>query len=91
MTEGRGSGGRSINSDGSRSSSSASSYPGTEDGAPPNYNYFTVTYDLKNGREIKLSDPFKPDAKYIQVVSAYSIRDLQSRKDPESGENMGLA
>jgi hypothetical protein len=60
-------------------------------GAHPNYNYFTITYDLKNGREIKLSELFKPGAKYLQAVSAYATKDLQSRKMPDSDENMGLA
>ncbi|HST51831.1 MAG TPA: DUF3298 domain-containing protein [Pyrinomonadaceae bacterium] len=60
-------------------------------GAHPNYNFFTITYDLKGGRELKLSDLFKPGAKYIEAVAAYATRDLQSRKDPDGGENMGLA
>jgi hypothetical protein len=60
-------------------------------GAHPNYNYFTITYDLKNGREIKLSELFKPGAKYLQAVSAYASKDLRSRKMPDSDENMGLA
>jgi hypothetical protein len=60
-------------------------------GAHPNYNYFTITYDLKNGREVKLSELFKPGANYVEAVSAYAINDLQSRKMPDSDENMGLA
>ena len=60
-------------------------------GIHPNYNYFTITYDLKNGREVKLSELFKPGANYLKAVSAYAINDLQSRKMPDSDENMGLA
>lgn len=60
-------------------------------GAHPNYNYFTITYDLKTGKELKLPELFKPGAKYLEAVSAYAIKDLQSRKIPDSGENMGLA
>ncbi|HEX8138525.1 MAG TPA: DUF3298 domain-containing protein [Pyrinomonadaceae bacterium] len=60
-------------------------------GVHPNYNYFTVTYDLKTGKELKLSELFRPGAKYLEAVSAYAIKDLQSRKMPESDENMGLA
>lgn len=60
-------------------------------GAHPNYNYFTITYDLRTGRELKLSELFKPGARYIEAVSDYAIRDLKSRKDPESGESLGLA
>ena len=62
-----------------------------EGGVHPNYNYFTVTYDLKQGRELKLSDLFKPGAKYLEAISDYATRDLQSRKDPDGNENMGLA
>lgn len=60
-------------------------------GAHPNSNYFTITYDLKQGRELKLSELFKPGAKYLAAISAYAIHDLQSRKDSDSNENMGLA
>ena len=60
-------------------------------GAHPNYNYFTITYDLRNGREIKLSELFKPGAKYLALVSAYATKDLQGRTMPDSGENLGLA
>lgn len=60
-------------------------------GAHPNYNYFTITYDLKTGRELKLAELFKPGAKYLETVSAYATRDLQERKAPDSGENLGLA
>ncbi len=58
-------------------------------GAHPNYNYSTLNYDLKNGRELKLADLFKSGAKYLQTLSAYSLKDLQSRTD--GGENQGLA
>jgi hypothetical protein len=58
-------------------------------GAHGNTNYFTLNYDLKNGKELKLADLFKPGAKYLQILSAYCIKDLQSRTD--DGENSGLA
>lgn len=60
-------------------------------GVHPNYNYFTITYDLRNGKELKLSELFQPGAKYLQAISAYAVKDLQSRKAPDSDENMGLA
>jgi len=60
-------------------------------GAHPNYQYFTITYDLKTGKELKLAELFKPGASYLETVSAYAIKDLQSRKMPDSDENMGLA
>ncbi len=60
-------------------------------GAHPNYNYFTITYDLKNGKEVDISQLFKPGTKYLESISAYATKDLQSRKMPDSDENMGLA
>ncbi len=60
-------------------------------GAHPNYNFLTVNYDLKNNREIKLGDLFKPGTKYLGTISALAMKDLQNRKDAESGENRGLA
>lgn len=62
-----------------------------EGGAHPNSRSFTINYDLKNGREIKLADLFKPGAKYLETVAAYCTKDLQSRKAPDTGENMGIA
>lgn len=60
-------------------------------GAHPNHNFFALDYDLKNGRELKLAELFKLGAKYLETLSAYSTKDLQSRKSPETGENAGLA
>jgi hypothetical protein len=59
-------------------------------GAHPNHYYSTLTYDLKNGKEIKLAELFKPGAKYLDKIAEYSIADLRSRSD-ESGESLGLA
>jgi len=59
-------------------------------GAHPNHYYSTLTYDLKNGKEIKLAQLFKPGAKYLDKIAEYSVADLRSRND-ESGESMGLA
>lgn len=60
-------------------------------GAHPNSNTFTITYDLKAGRQLKLADLFKPGTKYLAAIADYATRDLQGRKDPETGENMGIA
>lgn len=65
---------------------SNSTYTG---GAHPNSSFFTLNYDLKNGRELKLADLFKSGTNYLQLLSAYSIKELQSRTD--KGENLGLA
>ncbi len=62
-----------------------------EGGAHPNHGTFTMTYDLKAGRELKLADLFKPGAKYLAKIADYSKRDLQGRKNPDGGENLGLA
>jgi hypothetical protein len=59
-------------------------------GAHPNHYYSTLTYDLKNGKEIKLAELFKPGVKYLDRIAEYSIADLSSRND-ESGESLGLA
>jgi hypothetical protein len=59
-------------------------------GAHPNHGTFTLTYDLKAGRELKLADLFKPGSKYLATIANYSIRDLKGRTDPDSGENLGL-
>ena len=60
-------------------------------GAHPNHGTFTLTYDLKKGRELKLADLFKPGSKYLDAIADYATRDLQARKDPDSGENLGIA
>lgn len=60
-------------------------------GAHPNHGTFTITYDLKKGRELKLADLFKPGAKYLATIADYATRDLKGRKDPDSGENLGIA
>ncbi|HEX3100480.1 MAG TPA: DUF3298 domain-containing protein [Pyrinomonadaceae bacterium] len=62
-----------------------------EGGAHGNQLTFTLTYDLKAGHEIKLADLFRPGAKYLETISSYAIPDLKGRKDPDSGENMGIA
>lgn len=60
-------------------------------GAHPNHNTFTLTYDLKGGRELKLADLFKTGSNYLAKIADLALRDLKARKDPDSGENMGIA
>ena len=48
-------------------------------GAHPNHASFTVNYDLKNNRELKLADLFKPNANYLKVISDYAINDLKKQ------------
>ncbi len=60
-------------------------------GAHPNSGTTTLTYDLKAGRQLKLADLFKPGTKYLDTIASYATRDLKGRKDPESGDNLGIA
>ncbi len=46
-------------------------------GAHPNSVSFALTFDLKTGRELTLGDLFKPESKYLQVLSSYCVKQLQ--------------
>ena len=48
-------------------------------GAHPNYQSFTMNVDMKTGRELQLSDLFKPDSNYLKVISEYAVADLKKR------------
>jgi hypothetical protein len=55
-------------------------------GAHPSYEYYALTWNLRTGKEIKLSDLFKPKSNYLPAVLSaclYNI-DLQASRD-ESG------
>lgn len=47
--------------------------------AHPNSYSDVVNFDLKNGKQLKLSDLFKPGAKYLQAIADYSIADLKKQ------------
>jgi hypothetical protein len=47
--------------------------------AHPNSFTEVINYDLKNGKQLNLSDLFKPGAKYLQTLSAYCIADLKKQ------------
>ena len=47
--------------------------------AHPNTFSEVVNYDLKNGRQLKLADLFKPGAKYLQAIANYCIADLKKQ------------
>jgi hypothetical protein len=53
--------------------------------AHPNSYSDVLNYDLKNGKQLKLADLFKPGAKYLQTIAAYSIGDLKKQ-----GKDKGL-
>ena len=47
--------------------------------AHPNTYTETVNYDLKNGKQINLSDLFKPGSKYLQTLAQYCMADLKKQ------------
>ena len=53
--------------------------------AHPNTFTEVVNYDLKNGKQLKLADLFKPGAKYLQAIANYCIADLKKQ-----GKEKGL-
>src|ERR1041384_2381707 len=53
--------------------------------AHPNSYSEVINYDLKNGKQLKLSDLFKPGAKYVQAIATYCIADLKKQ-----GKDKGL-
>ena len=53
--------------------------------AHPNTGSEVLNYDLKNGKQLKLSDLFKPGSKYLQAIATYCIADLKKQ-----GKDKGL-
>jgi hypothetical protein len=47
--------------------------------AHPNSYSDVLNFDLKNGKHLKLSDLFKPGAKYLQAIATYCIADLKKQ------------
>jgi hypothetical protein len=47
-----------------------------------------LNFDLKNGKALRLSDLFKPGAKYLQAMSAYCIKDLKKQSKAKGAEGM---
>jgi hypothetical protein len=56
--------------------------------AHPNSHTETLNYDLKNGKQLKLADLFKPGSKYLQTLSTYCIADLKKQKGAELVDDM---
>ena len=56
--------------------------------AHPNSYSEVVNYDLKNGKQLKLSDAFKPGSKYLQVISSYCIQDLKKQAKAKGPDSM---
>jgi len=55
--------------------------------AHPNSFTDVLNYDLKNGKQLKLSDLFKPGAKYIQAIATYCIADLKKQANEKGLTN----
>ena len=49
--------------------------------AHPNQYAETLNYDLKNGKLLRVSDLFKPGAKYLQAIATYCIADLKKQAE----------
>lgn len=47
--------------------------------AHPNSYSEVLNYDLKNGKQLKLADLFKPGAKFLQAIATYCIADLKKQ------------
>jgi len=56
--------------------------------AHPNSYTEVINFDAKNGKPLKLADLFKPGAKYLQAVSAYSIKDLKTQSKSKGADSM---
>lgn len=54
--------------------------------AHPNSYTEVVNYDLKNGKQLKLSDLFKPGSKYLQAIANYCIADLKRQQATDRGK-----
>lgn len=48
--------------------------------AHPNPYSHVLNYDLKNGKQLKLSDLFKPGARFLQTIATYCIADLKKQQ-----------
>lgn len=56
--------------------------------AHPNSYTEVINYDLKNGKQLKLSDLFKPGAKYLQPIATYCIADLKKQQATEKSKSL---
>ncbi|MEZ5428091.1 MAG: DUF3298 and DUF4163 domain-containing protein [Pyrinomonadaceae bacterium] len=55
-------------------------------GAHPNSYSYSFNFDLKNGKELKLSDLFLPGSNYLKVISDYAIADLTKQLETETDD-----
>lgn len=54
--------------------------------AHPNSYTETLNYDLKNGKQLRLADLFKPGSKYLQTLSTLCVADLQKQWKEKNAE-----
>jgi hypothetical protein len=54
--------------------------------AHPNSYTEVVNFDLKNGKQLKLADLFKPGSKFLQTLAAYCIADLKKQQAGDKGK-----
>ena len=58
--------------------------------AHPNTFSTVINYDLKNGKQLKLGDLFKPGSKYLQAIANYCIADLKKQANEKGLDNEGI-
>lgn len=56
--------------------------------AHPNSYSEVVNFDLKNGKQLNLSDVFQPGSKYLQALAAYCIADLKKQAKSKGEDSM---
>jgi Protein of unknown function (DUF3298)/Deacetylase PdaC len=56
--------------------------------AHPNSYSEVVNYDLKNGKQLKLADLFKPESKFLQEISKYCIDDLKKQSKAKGANTL---
>ncbi|HEX8846263.1 MAG TPA: DUF3298 domain-containing protein [Pyrinomonadaceae bacterium] len=54
-----------------------------EGAAHPNNNSLVFNYDLQSGKQLNLSDLFKPNSNYLSLISNYAIRNLKKQLGPD--------
>ncbi len=59
--------------------------------AHPFRRYRVVNFDVNNGSEIQLSELFKPDANYLEVLNDYAAKELEKMLHGKSTENTALS
>jgi hypothetical protein len=56
--------------------------------AHPNSYTGVINYDARNGKILRLSDLFKPGARYLPAISTYAIKDLNSQGKAKGADSM---